>query len=240
MRIALISDIHANLVALDAALDDISRRSVDQVVCLGDIADLGPAPAATLTRLQRLGYVCVQGNHDPFTEHFPGLEPVVAWCQAQLSEQQLAFLSALPSTHTVELSPGVELLCVHGSPQSYDTQFIQTTTDDDLRGWQVPHSVVATVCGHTHVQLVRRVDSKTYVNVGSVGAPFVAPFDGRNPPRCLKRIEYGIVEWREGNAPGDGTLGVELVSLPLDFGAYEGAIRAGGFPDPDGWLRQWG
>ncbi len=198
MRIALVSDIHANLVALDAALADIARRGVDQIVCLGDIADLGPEPRATLARLQALNCVCVQGNHDPFTEHFAGLEPVVAWCQAQLSQAQLAFLAGLPATHTIELSPGVELLCVHGSPQSYDTQFIATTTDDELRAWNVGERVVATVCGHTHVQLMRRVDSKTYINVGSVGAPFVAPFDGRNPPRCLKHIEYCIVEWRKG------------------------------------------
>lgn len=239
MRIALVSDIHANLVALDAALADIARRQVDQIVCLGDIADLGPNPAATLERLRELGCVCVQGNHDPFSEHFPGLETVVQWCQAQLSEQQLAFLDGLPATHTVALSPSVQLLCVHGSPHSYDTQFIQTTSDDELRAWSVGDQVVVTACGHTHVQLLRRVDAKTYVNVGSVGSPFAAPFDGKNPPRCLKRIEYGIVEWKEGLAPAGGTLGVELVSLPLDFEAYSRAIRAAGFPEPDAWLRQW-
>lgn len=239
MRIALVSDIHANLIALDAALADISQRNVDQIVCLGDIADLGPQPSATLERLRELGCVCVQGNHDPFTEHFAGLEAVVSWCQAQLSEGQLAFLASLPATHTIELEPGVELLCVHGSPHSYDTQFIQTTTDDELRAWNVGERVVAMVCGHTHVQLMRRVDAKSYINVGSVGSPFLAPFDGKNPPRCLKRVEYGIVEWKEGNGASGGSLSVELASLPLDFAAYERTLRDAGFPNPDAWLQQW-
>lgn len=239
MRIALISDIHANLVALNIALADIARRGADQIVCLGDIADLGPQPAATLARLQDLGCVCVQGNHDPFDAQFAGLEAVVAWCEKQLSPSQLEFLATLPATHSLQLAPGVQLLCVHGSPYSYDAQFIQTTTDDELRAWDLGKDVVAAVAGHTHVQLMRRVDSKTYVNVGSVGAPFAAPFDGHTPPRCLKRVEYGIVEWREGVDPESGTLGVELVSLPLDFAAYEREIRGSGFPDPDVWLRQW-
>src|SRR5688572_28369399 len=114
MRVALISDIHANLVALETALTDIERRCADRIVCLGDIADLGPQPKATLARLRELGCPCILGNHDPFTESFPGLEPVIEWCKARLDEDDLTFLETRPATLTIELAPGIDLSCAHG------------------------------------------------------------------------------------------------------------------------------
>lgn len=66
MRVALISDIHANEVALQAVLDDIARVGVDQIVCLGDVATLGPRPGATIQTLRDLACPCIQGNHDAF------------------------------------------------------------------------------------------------------------------------------------------------------------------------------
>lgn len=233
MRVALISDIHANLVALDAALDDMREARVDQVVCLGDIADLGPQPAQTLARLRQIGCPCVAGNHDPFTEQFPGLMDVIDWCREQLSSEAREYLASLPSTLTVELAPGAQLLCTHGSPDSYDFQFISTTTDAELDAWALAPDVRVVVCGHTHVQLLRRHRTRTFVNVGSVGQPFVAPFDGKTPPRCLKRVEYAIISWE------DGALGVDLRSLPLNWDAYRQAVLSSGFPAPHAWLRHW-
>jgi putative phosphoesterase len=233
MRIALVSDIHANLVALNAVLDDIERRGADQLVCLGDVADLGPQPRETLARLRDLGCPIVQGNHDPFTEPFPGLEGVVAWCRERLGDDGVHFLRQMPATLEVELAPGVTLLCVHGSPESYDFQLVAETPEADLLAWPLRKDVVAVVAGHTHLQLLRRVHGRTFVNVGSVGQPFDALFDGKRPPRCLRRAEYAIVEWK------DGALGVELCSIPLDFEAYARAVRDVGFPNPDEWLRHW-
>jgi len=233
MRVALISDIHANLVALDAALDDIRSENVDQIVCLGDVADLGPQPAETLARLQELGCPCVAGNHDPFKEDFPGLMHVVHWCRDQLSTSARAYLASRPATITVSLAPGVDLLCTHGSPYSYDYQFVSSTPDDELDTWKLTPDVRAVVCGHTHVQLMRRYKGRTFVNVGSVGQPFLAPFDGKTPPRCLKRVEYAIVSW------DDGRLSVDLRSLPLDWTAYTTAVCNSGFPGATEWLSHW-
>ncbi len=66
MRIALISDIHANEVALGAVLDDIERTGVDRVVCLGDVATLGPRPESVLDRIRQMDCPCIMGNHDAF------------------------------------------------------------------------------------------------------------------------------------------------------------------------------
>lgn len=233
MRIALVSDIHANLVALNAVLQDIERRGADQLVCLGDVADLGPEPSETLARLRDLGCPIVQGNHDPFTEPFPGLENVVAWCRSRLGEAGVTFLKQAPATVKIALAPGVSLLCVHGSPTSYDFQLAAETPSAELAAWQLDADVVAVAAGHTHVQLLRRVRGLTFVNVGSVGQPFESIFDGTKPPRCLKRAEYAIVEWKAG------AVCVELCSIPLDFEAYAQAVRRSGFPDAESWLSHW-
>lgn len=233
MRIALVSDVHANLVALDAALSDISRRGVDRLVCLGDVADLGPQPSETLDRLRVTGCPIVQGNHDPFTETFPGLGEVVTWCREKLTAADLEFLRDLPATLSVELDEGVSLLCVHGGPHSYDFQLAAEVPEADLRAWDLDPSVTALAAGHTHVQMVRKVQGRTFVNVGSVGQPFEALFDGSKPPRCLKRAEYAIIEW------SSGALTVELCSIPIDFAEYARLIRSSGFPEPDRWLSHW-
>ncbi len=233
MRVALISDLHANLVALNAVLEDVERRGADQLVCLGDIADLGPQPRETLERLRELGCPIVQGNHDPFTETFPGLETVVAWCRDRIGEDGVAFLRQTPATLDVELGAGARLLCVHGSPLSYDFQLVAETPEAELAAWPLAPDVVVVAAGHTHLQMMRRVHGRTFLNVGSVGQPFEALFDGSRPPRCLRRAEYAIVEWKAG------ALDVELCSIPLDFEAYSRSVRAAGFPNPDEWLKHW-
>ena len=68
MRFALISDLHSHAVALDAVLEDISGRGVDEVLCLGDIVDLGPQPQEVVDRLRALEIRCIEGNHDPLDE----------------------------------------------------------------------------------------------------------------------------------------------------------------------------
>jgi predicted phosphodiesterase len=64
MRVALISDIHGNLISLEAVLADIARKKVDQIVCLGDVSTLGPQPGEVLARLKTIECLCVMGNHD--------------------------------------------------------------------------------------------------------------------------------------------------------------------------------
>jgi predicted phosphodiesterase len=106
MRVALISDLHGNAVALDAVLRDISHVGVDRTVCLGDTATLGPAPLEVLSALHDLAIPCIEGNHDAFLLD-PGLvrtyteaPPIVAavdWCRSELPPWAIDFVrSFLP------------------------------------------------------------------------------------------------------------------------------------------------
>jgi predicted phosphodiesterase len=66
MRVALVSDIHGNEVALKAVVDEVERVGVDQIVCLGDVATLGPLPGGVIRMLRDLACPCIMGNHDAF------------------------------------------------------------------------------------------------------------------------------------------------------------------------------
>src|SRR5262249_29203193 len=102
MRVALLSDIHGNDVALRAVLADIGRRGVDQIVCLGDVATLGPTPQRTVELLVELNCLCIMGNHDSFllesglVEAYTQAAPIIDainWCREQLPRESFDWLS---------------------------------------------------------------------------------------------------------------------------------------------------
>src|SRR3954464_8609074 len=126
MRTALISDVHANAVALDAVLSDLERDPVDQVVCLGDMIQGGSQPAEVVHRLRELACPVVLGNADAFLLD-PDEEPktvrqlaVREWTLAQIADDGAAFIQTFRPTLDVPLGQGRTLLAFHGSPASYD------------------------------------------------------------------------------------------------------------------------
>ena len=117
MRIAVLSDIHANLPALDAVLDDAG--AVDAVWHLGDVVGYGPDPDGVVDRLRAVGAIGVRGNHDaaavggPEIDWFnPDARRAMEWTRAAISPATLAWLSALPERRTEEAAS-----LVHGSPR---------------------------------------------------------------------------------------------------------------------------
>ena len=119
MRIALVSDIHANLEALRATLADIRAAGADRLVCLGDIVGYNADPAACIDLLRKAGAACIGGNHDRAVAGLRGTEGLTAdatravgWTRARLDADALAFLAGLPG----ELRPAEGMLAVHGAP----------------------------------------------------------------------------------------------------------------------------
>lgn len=232
-RVAFISDLHANLVALDATLADIEQADVDEIVCLGDIVDLGPQPQAVVDRLRERAVRCVRGNHDPLDEHpgHPVLAEVEAWTRTQLDAATLTELEGLPDRVVLELD-SVRVLCVHGSPHDVSDQVLDTTSADQLLRWTAGHEFDVMVCGHTHVQLLRRIDARVFVNVGSVGMPFARAFCGETP-QVLPWAEYAIVGVNERG------LAVELRRVDYDVQRFAKTLREAEFPVADKWLDNW-
>jgi predicted phosphodiesterase len=203
MRIALISDLHANLVALEAVLRDARESGVDRIVCLGDVATLGPRPSETLALLRDLECTCILGNHDEFlldpelihryTEASVIVESV-DWCRNRLSGSELEFVRGFSRTAEIEGDAGATLFVFHGSVRSNMENLLATTpagaVDEMLCGRQA--TVLAG--GHTHIQMVRQHQGMLIVNPGSVGLPFRDVATG-GPPTLLPDAEYAIVEF---------------------------------------------
>lgn len=159
MRLALISDIHANLEALQATLADIACRGVDRVVCLGDIVGYNANPAECVALIRGADALCVAGNHDLAvcgripTKYFPATAArAVAWTQRRLSWRDLQFLAGLPLKARVEGG----LVAVHGAlhPQ---TASATVRLDTDEKRQQSFQALIADrsgarigAFGHTH------------------------------------------------------------------------------------------
>ena len=239
MRIALISDIHASLVSLQAVLADIDRERVDQIVCLGDVAALGPQPCGVVARLEALECLCVMGNHDfhllnpdMVHEYEPEVIDMTAWCAAQLSEADFDYLRSFQPLIEVPLDAQATLLCFHGSPRSNMDTILATTPATELDEMLAGHAATVMAGGHTHVQLLRQHKGVMIVNAGSVGWPLEQmPFEP--PPRILPWAEYAIVHWV------DGVLGVELRRVPVDLDAVKQATLASDMPYAASWADEW-
>lgn len=205
MRVALVSDIHGNAVALDAVLDDLDADPPDGVVCLGDVALDGPDPRGVVARPRGLGWPTVMGNCDAWLAD-PGRAPgggerseetaIERWCLAQLDDAGRSYLASFAPTVAVDLGGGRTLLCYHGAPGRTTTRLLPTTPgaelDGQLAGW--PAEVYAG--GHTHEPMVRRHGEALVVNPGSAGAPV----GGRPGARRPLWAEYGIVTVEGGRS----------------------------------------
>ena len=233
MKLALISDLHASLVQLEAVLADAARAGVDRFVCLGDLMDLGPQPSALIRRVQALGIPCLRGNHDVLDG--PELAPpqVNAWCRAQLDAEGRAFLLGLPKDIELVLPGGQRLLCVHGSPRGHDDELLAATSEAQVEEWISGRDFDVLASGHTHLQLLRRHRGKTLINPGSVAQPFLQPAQAGRPPVVLRHAEYAVID------AGLGGFSVDFRKVDYDFAAYEGDVRASGLPGPDAWLATW-
>lgn len=241
MRIALISDIHGNEVALEAVMREIGEAGVDQTICLGDVATLGPSPGPVIRLLEQIGCPCVLGNHDAFLldpglvdsyTEAPEIVEAVRWCRARLSGEQLDHLRSFTPEIDLTLDAGLELLCCHGSPRSHSEDLLATTPAGSLDRLLAGHGAALVACGHTHIQMLRQHKGTLIVNPGSVGFPFKEHVQGR-PPELLAHAEYAIVE------TGRGAISVDLRRIPLDTDALREASEASDCPLRGYMLQQY-
>lgn len=233
MRLALISDIHGNLPALEAVLAEIEHENVDEILCLGDVA-VGPQPGETLDLVRELGCPVVLGNWDAyFIRGFPSHQTEIGrqlvemgeWWADQLSAQQRAFIE----TFADELKrPG--LVAFHGSPRSYEDFIYSTTPDAELAEMLDGTREPVLAGGHTHFAMVRHFDAALIVNPGSVGLPFAKR---EEVMRISPWAEYAILEWNYGD------LSVDLRRIDFDVESLLELIRSSGMPHAEWWAGLW-
>lgn len=227
MRVALISDIHGNEVALRAVLEEIEDDGIEQIVCLGDVATLGPRPARVLDLIESLNCPCIMGNHDEFLldeamlheySDVPLVVDAVKWCSEQIEDHHRDFLRTFKSTHEIDLGDGSSLLLFHGSPESHMQDLLCTTPSDELDRHLAGRRATVLAGGHTHIQMLRQHRGMLLVNPGSVGMPF-EEFVRGTAPTILPYAEYAVVE-AEG-----GRVRVDLRRVNLNKIVLQDAVR---------------
>jgi predicted phosphodiesterase len=234
MRVAVLSDIHSNLVALDAIL--AHAGSVDAIWHLGDVVGYGPHPDGVVARLDEAKAIGVRGNHDaaalggPEIEWFnPDARAAAEWTRDRIAESTRVWLGELPPQRTIDA-----MTLVHGSPLDPLREYIATVASAQANLAALPTSYG--LHGHTHVPVafiadggnvliveprdgatLELDDRPTLVNPGSVGQP--RDGDPRASYMTLQidpvAAEPTVVAWHR---------------VPYDLAAVQGAIRAAGLP----------
>lgn len=180
-RVAVLADVHGNMPALEATLDDIAEQDVDEVLVGGDLVGRGPEGSRVVARIRELGWRAVRGNHEEYLLTFRrGRVPpdwleadewsASRWMAADLTEEDVVFIDALPFTLTSHREPRLRL--VHGSPGSNNEGIGPWTSEDRLAIHLASIREPILVCAHTHRPLLHRAGERMVVNVGSVGLPF--------------------------------------------------------------------
>ncbi len=205
MKIAVISDIHGNIEAFDAVLDDINLEKCDKIFCLGDLAMAGPEPSLAIKKVQELlkhgNFELIQGNTDEMLSDFSeellvnlkALNETMANAyQADINELSIEdknFLSSLNKEMAAKIE-GVKILFVHGSPRKNNENIYPNMPIGEIE--EIISSTDADIifCGHTHMPCGYQTNSnQTVVNVGSVGRPFT-----QEPKSCYAIAEISSID----------------------------------------------
>jgi predicted phosphodiesterase len=179
--VAVLSDIHGVLPALDAVLAEPAVRDAGRIVLTGDIA-AGPQPAEVLDRLLGLGdrVVWVRGNADRELVQLARGEggdipdPIAPWAASQLSTDHVDWLAGLPYPVTLPVDGFGPVVFCHATPRSDEEVVL---VDSRLERWaevlaDLPDEVMTVVCGHTHMPFTRLANTRQIINPGSVGMPY--------------------------------------------------------------------
>ncbi len=236
-RVAVLADIHGNLPALEAVLEDIDRQSPDEVLVGGDLVGRGPQGSAVVGEIRRRDWQTIRGNHEEYLLSFRKREippewlyleewSAARWMAAELSSEDVDYLESLPFSAGSNSVP--TLLLTHGSPVSTNDGLGPWTRDaklDDLLD-SINESVL--VCGHTHRPMIRQLKGGLVVNVGSVGLPFnrdrraqyaILSWDGSGWSAELQQVEYDLEKtltaYRDSGFLEAGGVTAELLRLEL-------------------------
>ncbi|QJC51621.1 metallophosphoesterase family protein [Paenibacillus albicereus] len=207
-RIAIISDVHGNMPALEAVLLDIQARGIARVICLGDLAGKGPEPAEAVDAVRERCETVIRGNWDDFLR-LPTDDETLRWHQERLGPERLRYLQELP--FCTELRIGGRLVrFVHASPQSvyrriqpWDSEADRWSMFDPPDGFEGVADALG--YGDIHQAYAQHVRGRLLFNCGSVGNPL-----------DLNQASYAVLEGRR-DAGAEAPFALQLIRVPYDI-----------------------
>ncbi|SEP67856.1 phosphoesterase, MJ0936 family [Virgibacillus subterraneus] len=186
MKLAFISDIHGNALALDAVLKDIEQKEIDKIFVLGDLCFRGPEPKRSLELVKSLNTDVIKGNADEWVvrgvqndevpeQAFEIMNKERDWTYSKLSSNSIDYLSQLPTELNLEYS-NFKIHAFHATPLSLFDVVQPHEHDDSVEEKLMQRDADLYIYGHIHKAYIRYINGKCIVNTGSVGLPF----DGLN------------------------------------------------------------
>lgn len=207
-RIAVISDIHGNMPALEAVLVDIKNRNIKRIFCLGDLAGKGPSSAEAVDKIKEQCEVVIKGNWDYYLTEIEGNE-ILLWHQKKLGDERLKYLKELPIYKECYISGNLLRLC-HASPNDlFHRVYLSTEQSKRLKLFEATQTLNAEAdvvgYGDIHGAHIDNFKGKTIFNVGSVGNPLDIP-----------QASYGIIEGKLDDKI-KRPFAISLVRVPYDI-----------------------
>lgn len=227
MKVAVISDIHGNIAALDTVLSDLKAQHPEAVYCLGDLVGYAAFPNEVIDRIQQESIPTIVGNYDdgvgfdrdecgcayrdPEEQRLGDLS--LRWTQKTVTPERKAFLRSLPFDIRFE-ADGKRVRLVHGSPRRINEYLFEDRPLSSFQRLAASSECDVLIYGHTHKPYTKRVDGVLFVNAGSVGKPK----DG-DPRACYVLLDTA------------GDVAAEFRRIPYDIARMVAAIRASELPD---------
>lgn len=244
MKIAIISDIHGNASALSAVLSDIKKNKVDSIICLGDVATLGPSPREVLDMIKDLNCPCIIGNHEEALFHpnrisdfdIKGelLEKTIYWCLDKLNQEDMKFLNTFIPSISFKLEINKEMLCYHGSPDSSIWSVNSNSSNEELdKVFRKYKSISVAVGGHTHIQMVKKHWDLLIVNPWSVWCAFTSEPNKNSAPLISQFAEYAIIESNKED------ISVTLKKIDFNISEFILTLQNSDLPLKEWWLEEY-
>jgi putative phosphoesterase len=234
MRIAIISDIHANFPALEQTLKSIEKQNIDAVYCLGDLVGYNLCPNAVINEIRKRHIPTLAGNHDvkAVDIHNEGYNDLESYAYQIVGKEQIKYLSALPAHIKLEFQAAdklIRILMVHGSPYSNTEYLLEDKKEEDFTSIFLDSKADVIICGHSHKPYHRILENPnkkgTYlhaINAGSVGKPK----DGN--PKCC----YAVVTIdKSSNFSKKDGLQVKFIRVDYDIEKTALAIEESPLPN---------
>lgn len=213
MNIAVISDIHGNIFALEAVLEDIKNRNVDTIICLGDLVGYGPFPNEVIDLIRKENILVIMGNYDAavvsndikyIQDNELNKNFALPWSVNEVNENNKKYLKRLPEDIVV-IDKGKVMTFVHGSIRSINEYLKENSKEAEEVMNEYDGDIL--VCAHTHLPYMKKYGEKLLINDGSVGKPKI----GR------PNATYGILTCDKD------TIDFEKIEIPYE---YEKTIKA--------------
>ncbi|TYR81311.1 metallophosphoesterase family protein [Priestia megaterium] len=233
-RLAIISDIHGNLPALESVLSDIKERGIDRIICLGDLVGKGPHSREAIELIRQSCETVVMGNWDDFITKPTEFE-ALKWHQAQLTDEHNHYLQDLPFSVEFMMS-GKLVRAFHASPRSlYEriqpwdamekrlSMFDNSMQTENSKGKRQPDVVCY---GDVHNAYVQNFAGKTLCNVGSVGNPLE-----------ITQASYAILEGKYDSEEA-ASFSIQLVRVPYDIDLAIRLAQELEMPDLDPYIQE--